>query len=275
MIKFDHIDFKIGAKALLKGVGGTFEEGKIHTILGPNGAGKSTLLKLLVGLLSADQGTIQLHDRPLEDWPLNELAQTRALLEQKSPGTIPFRVEEIVAMGRHPYGHTESALDRKMCVAEIARKVQLEPFLDRRWHQLSGGEQQRVQFARCLAQLWTPRGYRGKYLFLDEPLNDLDIAFQHQLLRLGREFVQQGGTIVAVMHDLNLSARWADTCYLMQNGRTVIQGLPEKVLVPEWIEPVYEVRCLEVPRMDGSHVLEFSSLDLVPSTANDYGSPKA
>jgi len=262
MIRFSYIDYAIAGKSLLKDVSGQFEPGKFHALIGPNGAGKSTLLKVLSGLVAPLGGQVTFRGRSLAAWKERDLARNRAFLEQTIPDEVPFRVAEIIEMGRYPYGKEESKALRRNIALRLATQTQVEHLLHRQWQGLSGGERQRVQLARVLTQLWTPEGYSSKVLFLDEPLNNLDIAFQHLLLNIVREFIQSGGTVISVLHDINLTARFADSCLLLQNGRKVVQGPVKEVLVPAWLEPVFEVQCNQLARPDGSFFLEFSPLHL-------------
>ncbi|MDU4664168.1 MAG: hemin ABC transporter ATP-binding subunit, partial [Enterobacter hormaechei] len=150
----------------------------------------------------------------------------RAVMRQQSQPEFDWQVEEIVGMGRAPWTrHPEPSI-----VREVLQLTGCLPLAGRRYHALSGGEQQRVQLARALAQLWrdgTPRGW----LFLDEPTSALDLYHQQHLLRLLKSLTRQGHLhACVVLHDLNLAALWSDRILLLHNGRIVSQGIPEKVL---------------------------------------------
>ncbi|HGJ5891446.1 MAG TPA: heme ABC transporter ATP-binding protein [Arsenophonus apicola] len=202
---------------------------QISIIIGPNGAGKSTLLRLLTGFLTPHTGECLLEGKLLTGWDINKLSRKRAVMRQHHQLNFPFSFEEIVAMGRSPYGSfyfsqaIESALIQTDCLALRYRNYQ----------QLSGGEQQRVQLARVIAQLWHPEP-NNSYLFLDEPTSALDLYHQQQSLRLlHRLNRQQSIGVCCILHDLNLAALYADRIYLLYEGQLVSVGTPQQVMTEE------------------------------------------
>lgn len=212
------------------------QPGKITVIIGPNGAGKSTLLRLLTGYLQPQQGECLLERRPLHAWSNDTLARRRAVMRQHSQLTFPFSVEEVIRMGRFPYqgamDHTawQTILDQTACSELLARDYRL----------LSGGEQQRVQLARVLMQLWQPEP-TARWLFLDEPTSALDLYHQQQTLRLLKRLTQNGPLAVCcVLHDLNLAALYADEIVLLCQGRIVAQGAPAEILTEELLTRWYQ-----------------------------------
>ncbi|MBJ7221087.1 MULTISPECIES: heme ABC transporter ATP-binding protein [unclassified Brenneria] len=211
--------------------------GEIVAIIGPNGAGKSTLLRLLTGYLTPDRGECRLAGKPFAQWNPTALAKTRAVMRQHSGMAFAFSVQEVVAMGRSPYSR-----DRRN--DEVIRRVMEQTgcltLANRDYRQLSGGEQQRVQLARVLAQLWHPQPTLG-WLFQDEPTSALDLYHQQHLLRLLKQLTQQQPLAVCcVLHDLNLAALYADRILLLHDGKLVAQGTPAQVLQAEILTRWYQ-----------------------------------
>jgi iron complex transport system ATP-binding protein len=218
-------------------------EGEILGVIGPNGSGKSTLLKLLGAILAPRQGTIRLHERPLDSYPREELARIVAYVPQHSAVVFPFTLAEFVLMGRFPHRRSgrvsgwfgwETAED--VCAAEQAMAaMEILHLAGRAVGDVSGGERQRAVIARALAQA-------PGVLLLDEPTVFLDLRHQLDICtimrRLNRE---QGLTVVWVSHDLNLAGQYCDRLLLLQDGALARLGAPAAVLQPEVIESVY--RC--------------------------------
>lgn len=221
-----NLTFTRSGRTLTDNVSLSLSQGELVTLIGPNGAGKSTLLRLLTGYLKPDSGGCSLAGKALDEWHPQVLSRYRAVMRQQSQPEFDWQVEEIVGMGRAPWTrHPEPSI-----VREVLQLTGCLPLAGRRYHALSGGEQQRVQLARALAQLWrdgTPRGW----LFLDEPTSALDLYHQQHLLRLLKSLTRQGHLhACVVLHDLNLAALWSDRILLLHNGRIVSQGIPETVL---------------------------------------------
>lgn len=170
MISAQNLVYSLQGRRLTDNVSLTFPGGEIVAILGPNGAGKSTLLRQLTGYLQPDSGECRLFNKPLNEWSITELAKHRAVMRQNSHMAFPFSVQEVIQMGRHP--HRTGNQDNE--TAQIMALCDCQALANRDYRQLSGGEQQRVQLARLLVQLWEPTP-SPKWLFLDEPTSALDI----------------------------------------------------------------------------------------------------
>ncbi len=204
----------------------SFEAGRFYGVIGPNGCGKSTLLDLLCGHKLPDTGDIWFSDRPLSAYGKKELARNIALVPQSLLLNFPYTAREVVTMGRYPYlgrfaAPTASDMEWVDRVLEQCRAKTIAP---RYMTALSGGEKQRVVFARALAQN-TPM------LLLDEPCANLDVRYALLLLDLAAKNVKKmGRTVVAVMHDINLAARYCDRLVFMKAGRVMAAGPTEKVL---------------------------------------------
>ncbi|PVH30727.1 heme ABC transporter ATP-binding protein [Pararhodobacter oceanensis] len=212
----------LNRRKILHGVDFSAAPGQLTCIVGPNGSGKTTLLRALTGELPFT-GEALLDETPIQSLRTEELAARRAVLPQASPMAFPFTVLEVVRMGIG--GGIALRADAARLPQLALERVGLRGYEGRLFQQLSGGEQQRVQLARVLVQVWKPVvGGVPRWLFLDEPVAALDIGHQLQIMRLAQDFARRGGGVIAVMHDLNLTAMVADTVCLMQDGRILAQG---------------------------------------------------
>lgn len=238
-LNVENLTVNIGTLNLIKSVSLEVKSGKILAIIGPNGAGKSTLLKALVGEIPATSGDISINGCSLSDWHKRDLAKLRAVLPQKSTLSFAFTVEDVVLMGRTPHLQGIETKDDYAIVAEAMYMTGIDHLANRTYITLSGGEQQRVQLARVLAQIWSSDAPR--YLLLDEPTNNLDLAHQHSILTLAQQFTKQNVGVLTVLHDLNLAAQYADDILVLKDGQTVAQGLPENVLTPPIIQSTFDL----------------------------------
>ncbi|EKF18333.1 heme ABC transporter ATP-binding protein [Nitratireductor pacificus] len=240
MIEIRNVTVTVGERNLLHDVSTTCEQGSLTALVGPNGAGKSTLLAVVAGDRQCDRGTVRLLDKEVSRYSVRELAQIRSVFPQGSMIRFGYTVEEVVTMGRAfrdlpPDGDGDAVLD-----AMISTEVEHMAF--RNAQTLSGGEQARTTFARVVVQA-TP------VVLLDEPTAALDLRHQERVLTRARALARAGATVVAVLHDLNLAAAYADKVVLLDDGRVAADGEPWEVLTQELIERVYrqEVRVLEHP----------------------------
>lgn len=229
-------------KVLLKDISVQWGPGRLHVVMGPNGAGKSTLLKIAAGQLRPASGTVMYDGRLVTDFSVKELAAIRGALSQQQELAFPLKVQEVVMMGRYPHIGSKSTLTDKRYCREAMELFGLEDLSERDYLGLSGGEKQRVHFARVLAQIWERPPNACRYLLLDEPLTFLDVHYQFRLMRQLKTLLQQQDlVIVAVLHDLHIAAKFADNILLLHNGRMVAQGSREEVLTPAYIQQVYQL----------------------------------
>jgi iron complex transport system ATP-binding protein len=213
-------------------------------VVGPNGAGKSTLLKTFCGDLTPTLGTVRLEGKPLREWRALAQARKRAVLPQESSLNFPFTVQEVVLMGRSPHVRTtEQPLDYRIAREALGR-VAMWPLAERDYATLSGGEKQRVQLARVLAQIWEVSETGQRYLLLDEPTNNLDLAHQHHTLAIAKAMSQEGVGVLAILHDLNLAAQYADRIALLCRGSLAGVGQPHEVFTRERISEVFALPVL-------------------------------
>ncbi|WP_170465112.1 heme ABC transporter ATP-binding protein [Ruegeria arenilitoris] len=236
-MKARNIRVKLGRKDILHGVDFDAEPGKVTAIIGPNGSGKSTLLKALSGDIHVS-GQVYLNGLDISDLKPWQLAAMRGVLPQASTVAFPFTVMEIVRLG---LANGLAAGDDSLPSKALAH-VDLAGFGDRSYQNLSGGEQQRVQLARVLTQVWEATyNDQPRWLLLDEPVASLDIAHQFTVLGVAREFAANSGGVVVVMHDLNLTAMFADQVYVMSDGAVWGSGTPANILNDQTMLQVYGI----------------------------------
>jgi iron complex transport system ATP-binding protein len=239
MLEAREVTVEADGTRLLDGVSVEVPPGQVTAVVGPNGAGKSTLLAVISGERTPSAGEVWLEGRRLAEWPRIERARTRAVLPQDSTLAFAFTALEVVLIGRTPHVRgAEQPADLAIARAalEAAGAADLEARL---YPTLSGGERQRVQLARVLAQIWEAPPAGARYLLLDEPTSSLDLAHQHDTLALARRFAAEGAGVVAILHDLNLAAQYADRIVVLRNGRLIAAGSAGEVLTPEVILEVF------------------------------------
>jgi len=242
MIRTENVSYSIKGKKLISDISVAFEPNEISMILGPNGAGKSTLINLLSQQISCTEGNVWFDNSDINLLPKNHLAKVRAVLSQNINMVFPLNVEEVVMMGRYPHFQSKPGkIDEAIC-SEAMALFNIYDMAKRNYQSLSGGEKQRVHFARVLSQVWPDEGNKTKVLLLDEPLTYLDIYYQHEFLTVLREFMQkQKMVIVGVVHDLNLAYKFADKVTLLQKGKLVSHGLKDEVISKDSIKAVFRV----------------------------------
>ena len=218
-----------GESTILQDVSLHASQGELIAILGPNGAGKSTLLGVLAGDLIPNSGTVSFGEEQISSLTKRELAQRRAVLPQQVTVSFPFSVEEVVEMGRGP---KQTGTDQDL-IEMAMKRVDVLEMRSRLYRSLSIGEQARVSMARILAQD-TP------LLLLDEPTAVLDIGQQEKLMRIVRSLVDDGRTVIAVFHDLNVAMSFADRVVLLQRGKQVAIGAPRETMTAEALSNIYE-----------------------------------
>lgn len=237
MLEASDIHVSLGRAAILHGVDLTARPGEVTAVIGPNGSGKTTLMRALTGEIGFS-GTASLNGVDIAGAQPWQLAAMRGVLPQSATLAFPFTVHEVVRLGL-----TSGIMgaDNSHLVAQSLHAVDLAGFDARFYQELSGGEQQRVQLARVLCQVWEPQ-LNGvpRYLFLDEPVSSLDIKHQLQIMQIAADYAVRGGGVLAIMHDLNLTAAFADAIVLLSNGRVFAAGSPADVLTRQNLERVYD-----------------------------------
>lgn len=231
------VTVRAGGAVILDDVSFTAASGAVTGLIGPNGAGKSTLMRAALGLTPLDAGRIAFDGTDLPGMSRRARAKLSAFVEQTGTSETHLTAREVVLLGRIPF---QSVWQSGPSSADIAATddaldvVQMTGFAERLYHTLSGGEQQRLQIARALAQ-------QPQLLILDEPTNHLDVHAQLAILNLLRQRAKAGATILVALHDLNLAAAFCDTLVVLAGGRQAAEGIPEAVLTPALLRTVYQV----------------------------------
>lgn len=234
-ISYAHKKFSI-----LENIDVSVNYGELLVIVGPNGAGKSTLLSMLANEMKHGE-PIMFKKKTFEEWDQKELPLHKAKFSQQNSNDIPLTVTDVVMMGRYPYFNSVPHQTDLDAVTKSMEETDVLSMKDRDYNTLSGGERQRVHLARVLAQL--ENNIAHKLVFLDEPLNNLDVLHQHRILHTIKNFTELGNTAVVVLHDLNLAAQFADQVLLLKKGKIVSHDKPEKVFTKEIISKVYNFPC--------------------------------
>lgn len=252
MLYATNITVSYGRREILHTVDFSAKSGEITAIVGPNGSGKTTLMRAITGEASYG-GKVELNSRDISNTRSWELAAIRGVLPQSTPLAFPFTVVEVVRLGLT----SGVAAGQDTLILRALHRVGLAGFEARFYQELSGGEQQRVQLARVLAQVWKPiNDTSPRWLFLDEPVSALDIGHQLQVMQIARDYADAGGGVIAVMHDLNLTAMFADSVALICDGNMLGQDTPEIVLRDDLLSHAYgcTVR-VNTPPVDGTYLL--------------------
>lgn len=248
-----NVAFRVAGRTLLSPLTFDFPAGKVTGLIGHNGSGKSTLLKMLGRHQSATEGHIQLNSAPLERWSSKAFARQVAYLPQQLPPAEGMTVRELVAIGRYPWHGALgrfSAEDRQR-VEEAIHLVGLSAFASRLVDSLSGGERQRAWIAMLVAQ-------NSRCLLLDEPTSALDIAHQVDALHLIHRLSQQRGlTVIAVLHDINMAARYCDCLAALRGGEMIASGSPSELMKSETLETIYGIPMGIMPHPAGAAPVSF------------------
>lgn len=249
----DRASFSVPGRTLLQPLSLTFPAGKVCGLIGHNGSGKSTLLKMLGRHQAASAGQVLLNAQPLASWQSKAFAREVAYLPQQLPAAEGMTVRELVAIGRYPW---HGALGRygvedRERVDEAIALVGLKPFAHRLVDSLSGGERQRAWIAMLVAQ-------NSRCLLLDEPTSALDIAHQVEVLALIQRLSRERGlTVIAVLHDINMAARYCDHLVALRGGEMIAQGGPAEIMTGDVLEQIYGIPMGILPHPQGGAPVSF------------------
>jgi len=249
MLEARDLTVHLRERAVLSRVTLALAPGETLAVVGENGAGKSTLLRVLAGERGPRTrvtGQVLLAGRLLPAWTLSERARLRAVVPQRPEIAFAFTAREVAGLGRY-HARGNPAQDRVIVDAALAL-CDATHLADREVTTLSGGEQARVHLASAFAQLWERECEHPRFVLLDEPTAALDLAHQHALLAAARGFARERGIgILAVLHDLNLAAAYADRVAILHRGRVLADGPPERVLLPANIAEGFGVAAQVIP----------------------------
>ncbi|WP_082331714.1 heme ABC transporter ATP-binding protein [Vibrio nereis] len=247
-VSVNHLSVELSRRTILDDISFVLNKGEFTALLGPNGTGKSTLLKAMTGELAA-HGDIKLFNQPHQYWRSEDLARHLGVLPQSSTLSFNFISREVVSLGGIGLNIPNHQLEH--LVANNMEKADVLHLADRPYPTLSGGEKQRVHFARVLTQL--EQSGSNKVILLDEPTSALDLRHQHSTLALAKDLAKQGATVVAVLHDLNLAAQYADRLMILNQGKIIRDATPEDALKSDIIEQVYQHKVSVIPHPELGH----------------------
>lgn len=249
----ENVSFRVPGRTLLHPLSLTFAPGKVTALIGHNGSGKSTLLKMLGRHHAASEGRVMLNGEAVDTWSSKAFARQVAYLPQQLPAAEGMTVRELVAIGRYPW---HGALGRygqedRDRVDEAIALVGLKPFAGRLVDSLSGGERQRAWLAMLVAQ-------NSRCLLLDEPTSALDIAHQVDVLALIQRLSHERClTVIAVLHDLNMAARYCDQLVALRAGEVIAQGGPEAIMQAGVLGDIYGIPMGILPHPQGGAPVSF------------------
>ena len=232
-------------RELVSGVDLDIQAGELVCVIGPNGAGKSTLLRAICGESSLAQGQVRFKGESIAKLSSRERASQLAVLPQHNPLNFAFTGLELVALSRNPHA-TGLARDQEICMEAMAA-LDVTHLASRLYPTLSGGEQQRLQLARVMAQIWCAEDVGERLLLLDEPATSLDIAHQYEMMKAVRTFASSGVAVVMTVHDLALASGYSDRILALKQGHCMAYGDAESVLTAENMHNLYGYGVTVVP----------------------------
>lgn len=245
MLRANQISYKHKEFFILDEVDVSLNYGEFLAIVGPNGAGKSSLLSVLANEIKQGKQEILFKEKQISAWEVRELSMHKAKFSQHNSNEIPLQVKDVVMMGRYPYFDSQPRKEDFEAMNKHLYETDVYHLKDRDYNTLSGGEKQRVHLSRVMAQV--ENEIEKKLIFLDEPLNNLDIKHQYKALEIIKKFTQKENSAIVVLHDLNLAAQFADKILLMKSGKVLAYGTPEEVFTAENITNAYHFPCTICP----------------------------
>ena len=256
ILQTQEISFSYDQETVLHHITMNVEPGEFIGVIGPNGSGKSTLLKLLGGVLKPGSGQLLFKGKNYLDYKRKQLARSITWIPQEHPMVFPFKVSEVVLMGRHPYlsAFTFEG-DEDIEIARSAmERTQTIQFSQRNFNEISGGEKQRVVIAGAITQ-------EPELMILDEPTSALDIKYQIQILNILKQLNEsEKMTVILAMHDLHLASKFCSRLVLLEEGKIFQDGETEGVLRKEHIEKVYGVKVHLIRDQDGNIMISPDTL---------------
>lgn len=247
MISLRQLTKRYGNKTVVDHVDFELPKGKIVAFIGSNGAGKSTLISMVSRTLTKDNGEVFIDELELRNWKSNDLAKRLSILKQSNHLNIRLTVKELVQFGRFPYSKGRLTEEDHKKVSEAIAYMGLECLQDRFLDELSGGQRQMAHIAMVIAQ-------DTEYIFLDEPLNNLDMKHSVKIMKIVRKLVDElGKTVMIVIHDINYVSCYADYVVAMKNGKIVKAGVTKDIISTEVLHEVYDMN-ISVEDIQGKHI---------------------
>ena len=233
MIEVKNISKKYGSRMVVNNVSFQIKRGKITSFIGPNGAGKSTVLGMMSRLLKKDEGEVFINGKELAQWKTNELSKVLSILKQSNHLSVRLTIRDLVAFGRFPHCQGNLTEEDQQKIDQALRYMQLEDIQDKYLDELSGGQRQRAFIGMVLAQ-------DTDYIFLDEPLNNLDMKHSVQIMKMLRKITDElGKTVVIVIHDINFASCYSDEIIALQDGEIAVYGTVDEIMQAPILSKLY------------------------------------
>ena len=250
MIKLENLNKVFSENKVINNVTAEFEKGKVTSIIGPNGAGKSTLLSMASRLVNKDDGFVYINGKEIADWDNKDLAKKLAVLRQSNNVTMRFTVREMVSFGRFPYSQGNLSKDDLEVINNALTYLDLITIQHKYLDELSGGQRQLAYIAMVIAQ-------NTDSIFLDEPLNNLDIKHSLQIMRNIQKLAHEmNKAVVVVIHDINFAACYSDVIIALKKGEIIASGRVEEVIQADVLESIYETP-FNIVEVDGKRMCTY------------------
>ena len=235
MIEVKNISKKYGSKAVVNNVSFQIKRGKITSFIGPNGAGKSTVLGMMSRLLKKDSGEVFIDGKEISKWDTKELSKVMGILKQSNHLNVRLTIRDLVAFGRFPHSQGNLTAEDQIKIDEALAYMQLEDIQHKFLDELSGGQRQRAFIGMVLAQ-------DTDYIFLDEPLNNLDMKHSVQIMKMLRRITDElGKTVVIVIHDINFASCYSDEIIALQDGEIAVTGTVNEIMQASTLSKLYDM----------------------------------
>ena len=247
MIEVRNIVKKYEDKKVVDDVTLKIEKGKIISFIGPNGAGKSTLLSIITRIINKDEGEVFIEGKKIEEWDKKELSKKIAILKQSNNINIRLTIKELVSFGRFPYCEGRLKEEDEKYVSEAIEYMHLTDIQNKYLDELSGGQRQRAYIAMVIAQ-------GTEYIFLDEPLNNLDMNNSVKMMKVLRNLCNElGKTIILVMHDINFTSCYSDYIVALKDGKIAKEGKVGEIINENTLKEIYEMD-FNVQEIEGNKI---------------------
>lgn len=247
MIQVANLIKKYSNKAVVENVSVDIKKGKITSFIGPNGAGKSTVLAMITRLMKKDNGEVLIEGKRLEDWDNKELSKKIAILKQSNNISLKLTIRELVSFGRYPHSEGRLTDEDNRYIDEAIEYMKLKDIESKYIDELSGGQRQRAYIAMVISQ-------NTEYVFLDEPLNNLDMKHSVEMMKVLRALCDDlGKTVVLVMHDINYTSCYSDYIVALKDGKIAKYGKTEDIIQKEVLEEIYEME-FDIREINGEKI---------------------
>ncbi|MBF9002775.1 MULTISPECIES: iron chelate ABC transporter ATP-binding protein VctC [Vibrio] len=247
MIQLQKLTKLFGQHTVVDKASAEFEKGKVTSIIGPNGAGKSTLLSMASRLIARDEGDVWIDSKPLVDWDTKELAKRLSVLRQANTITMRFTIRELVSFGRFPHSQGKLTAEDEKVIDQSIEYLGIKDIEHKYLDELSGGQRQMAFIAMVMAQ-------DTDYIFLDEPLNNLDIKHSLKIMATIRKLAHEWNkSVVIVIHDINFASCYSDSIIALKRGKVVANGAVNEVIQESVLSDIYETP-FKVIEQDGKRM---------------------